>query len=370
MNAPPKNKASVAIQISNVRKEFGDFVALKGVDLEVENGSFFTLLGPSGCGKTTLLRLIAGFESISNAEGHITIFGQVMDELAPNQRPVNTVFQNYALFPHMTVKANVSFPLEQLKWPTEKREKAVAKVLELVQMEEYIDRYPHQLSGGQQQRIALARALVPEPKVLLLDEPLSALDLKLRKAMRIELKRIQKQTSITFVFVTHDQEEAMSMSDRIAVMNHGTVHQIGVPLEIYENPTDSFVADFIGSANLLKGSIKSSQKESITIQVKNLEPLSVHKKNSRLKNAQSGEAESNIFLFCRPENIQLQKKGNWHIYEKEFLGSTILITLVDAPMKGQTKFSKKKMCKPCKCKSTVTKIKISRLAMQYPPNLT
>ncbi|MEM9061949.1 MAG: ABC transporter ATP-binding protein [Pseudomonadota bacterium] len=238
-----------AISVRNVVKRYGSVTALKGASLEIADNEFFTLLGPSGCGKTTLLRLIAGFEDIT--EGEIRLFGDEIASLPPNRRPVNTVFQQYALFPHMTVAENVAFGLICLKHPKAEIEPRVNAMLDLVKLGAYAGRKPSQLSGGQQQRVALARAMAPGPKVLLLDEPLSALDLKLRQAMRVELKQLQQDTGITFVFVTHDQEEALTMSDRIAIMSDGEIQQTGSAHDIYENPVNRFVADFIGETNLL-----------------------------------------------------------------------------------------------------------------------
>ena len=226
-----------------------DVVALRDLALDIFDNEFFTLLGPSGCGKTTLLRVIAGFEEIS--AGAILLYGEDITALPPNKRQVNTVFQQYALFPHMTVMENVTFGLLRLGVSTQEARRRAGEALELVRMAQLEDRLPAHLSGGQQQRVALARALAPRPKVLLLDEPLSALDLKLRQAVRLELKRIQHETRITFVFVTHDQEEALTISDRIAVMNEGVLQQTGSPREIYEAPRNSFVAGFIGETNLI-----------------------------------------------------------------------------------------------------------------------
>ncbi|XXK30502.1 ABC transporter ATP-binding protein [Rhodobacteraceae bacterium nBUS_24] len=240
----------IAVDIQNVTKMYGGFAALKGVSLDIRDNEFFTLLGPSGCGKTTLLRAIAGFEEVSS--GAIILYGQNIADLLPNERPVNTVFQQYALFPHMNVTQNVMFGLLRLGQDKATAKNRVGEVLELVQLSDFADRMPGQLSGGQQQRVALARALAPSPKVLLLDEPLSALDLKLRQAVRLELQQIQHQTGITFIFVTHDQEEALTMSDRIAVIEAGQVQQIGSAREIYEAPKNKFVADFIGETNLLE----------------------------------------------------------------------------------------------------------------------
>ncbi len=247
----------IAVDIQNVTKKYGDFTALQDVNLSIRDNEFFTLLGPSGCGKTTLLRSIAGFEDITN--GSIVLYGQDIANLRPNERPVNTVFQQYALFPHMNVTQNVMFGLLRQGVDKATAQKRVGEVLELVQLTAFAGRFPNQLSGGQQQRVALARALAPSPKVLLLDEPLSALDLKLRQAVRLELQQIQNQTGITFIFVTHDQEEALTMSDRIAVIEGGTLQQVGSAQEIYEAPKNKFVADFIGETNLLDVVVSSVQ---------------------------------------------------------------------------------------------------------------
>ncbi|MEZ5797248.1 MAG: ABC transporter ATP-binding protein [Paracoccaceae bacterium] len=243
---------TAAVEIINTVKRYGTVTALHGVSLTIADNEFFTLLGPSGCGKTTLLRLIAGFEDVT--QGEIRLFGDNIASLEPNHRPVNTVFQHYALFPHMTVLDNVAFGLKMKGVDLATRRARAGTMLEMVHLSAFADRMPGQLSGGQQQRVALARALAlaPDPKVLLLDEPLSALDLKLRQAMRVELKQLQEETGITFIFVTHDQEEALTMSDRIAVMSNGRVQQIGTARDIYEAPVNRFVADFIGETNLLE----------------------------------------------------------------------------------------------------------------------
>ena len=244
---------TIAISANNVVKAFGQgdhaVRALDDVSLDIRKGEFFTLLGPSGCGKTTLLRLIAGFEMPTG--GTILLDGQDITTLPPNKRPVNTVFQSYALFPHLTVAQNVAFGLEMLGKSKDEVKTRTAQMLGLVKLEALAHRKTAQLSGGQQQRVALARALAPAPKVLLLDEPLSALDLKLRKEMQLELKRLQTETGITFVFVTHDQEEALTMSDRIGVMSAGHLQQVGTPKEIYTRPKNRFVASFIGETNFL-----------------------------------------------------------------------------------------------------------------------
>ncbi|MEY8837790.1 ABC transporter ATP-binding protein [Cribrihabitans sp. XS_ASV171] len=239
----------IAVDVRDAVKRYGDFTALKQISLSIRDNEFFTLLGPSGCGKTTLLRMIAGFEDVT--EGAIFLYGDEIEKLPPHKRPVNTVFQNYALFPHMTVLDNVGFGLEMMGNSKAEARKRAGEVLEMVQLGQFSERKPAQLSGGQQQRVALARALAPRPKVLLLDEPLSALDLKLRKAMQVELKHLQRETGITFIFVTHDQEEALTMSDRIAVMSAGELQQLGEARDIYERPRNVFVADFIGDTNLL-----------------------------------------------------------------------------------------------------------------------
>ncbi|WP_425280799.1 ABC transporter ATP-binding protein [Lutibaculum baratangense] len=229
------------------------FKAVDDVSVDIRQNEFFTLLGPSGCGKTTLLRLIAGFEHPTS--GEIRLKGKDISPLPPFDRPVNTVFQSYALFPHMTVAQNIAFGLEMLRRPKSEVQETVDRMLKLVRMEQLANRRTSQISGGQQQRVALARALAPQPEVLLLDEPLSALDYKLRKEMQIELKRLQSETGITFIFVTHDQEEALTMSDRIAVMSEGNILQIGSPREIYDHPAQRFVADFIGESNFLKAEV-------------------------------------------------------------------------------------------------------------------
>ncbi len=238
-----------AVRLARVEKHFGDVVAVAGLDLDIVDGEFFSLLGPSGCGKTTTLRMIAGLEFPT--AGAVEIYGEEMGLRPANKRPVNTVFQSYALFPHMTVRANVGFGLQMQDVGTAEIADRVGRVLDLVQLGGCEDRKPRQLSGGQQQRVALARALVNEPKVLLLDEPLGALDLKLRQAMQLELKALQERVGITFVYVTHDQEEALTMSDRIGVMSGGELLQVGTPEEIYEHPATRFVAEFIGETNFV-----------------------------------------------------------------------------------------------------------------------
>ncbi|MFO7167080.1 MAG: ABC transporter ATP-binding protein [Chloroflexota bacterium] len=248
----------IAIELRDIVKRFGDVTAVDHVTVQIRDGEFFALLGPSGCGKTTTLRLIAGFEYPTS--GEIRLRGRLIGNTPPYQRNVNTVFQSYALFPHMSVAENVAFGLQMKRVARADIERRVREALELVRLSGYENRRPRQLSGGQQQRVALARALVNQPAVLLLDEPLGALDQKLRKEMQIELKSLQQRVGITFIFVTHDQEEALTMSDRIAVMNAGKVLQVGTPTEIYERPNCRFVADFIGEANFLSGRVRAVER--------------------------------------------------------------------------------------------------------------
>ena len=296
------------IEIRNITKVFGAgehaVTALQEINVNIAENEFFTLLGPSGCGKTTLLRLIAGFEHPST--GSMLLAGEDISLLPPNKRPVNTVFQNYALFPHMTVAGNIAFGLEMLGRPKAEVAETVDRMLRLVRMEELKNRQTSEISGGQQQRVALARALAPQPKVLLLDEPLSALDLKLRKEMQIELKRLQSETGITFVFVTHDQEEALTMSDRIAVMNAGRIHQIGSPRQIYDHPENRFVANFIGDSNFLNaklGNIKDDQAE--------LEFAAGRKVTVPLHRADLSDGEVSVLI--RPEHVSIaEPTGNSH----------------------------------------------------------
>ena len=246
---------SPEIRLITLSKRFNEVVAVDAISLTIESGEFFSLLGPSGCGKTTTLRMIGGFEQPSS--GRIELRGRDVTTDPPDKRPVNMVFQNYALFPHLDVGDNVAFGLKRRRVAREDIERRVDEALELVHLTGYQRRKPNQLSGGQQQRVALARALVNRPNVLLLDEPLGALDLKLRKRLQVELKRIQQEVGITFVYVTHDQEEALTMSDRIAVMHHGRIEQLGTPEALYERPTTTFVADFIGTTNLLRGTVEA-----------------------------------------------------------------------------------------------------------------
>ena len=251
------------VSIVNVEKFYGDNKVVKNLNMNIEEGEFLTMLGPSGCGKTTTLRMIAGFEDATS--GIIKVENERVEDKEPYERNVNTVFQNYALFPHMTVFDNIAYGLNIKKVPKAEVKERVTEMLELVQLTGFEKRKPAQMSGGQKQRVAIARALVNRPKVLLLDEPLGALDLKLRKQMQVELKRLQRKLKTTFVYVTHDQEEALTMSDRIAIMNGGYLEQIGTPDEIYEHPKTKFVASFIGESNILEGVVTKIENGKLTI---------------------------------------------------------------------------------------------------------
>ena len=283
--------------LENISKNYGDFTAVNDLSLVIPEGSFFALLGPSGCGKTTTLRMIAGLEEPSSGSIHV---GRTdITDMKPYKRPVNTVFQNYALFPHLTIFENIAFGLrrrgiKEVKGPVE-------KVLDLVELSHLAQRKPTQLSGGQQQRIALARAIVNQPALLLLDEPLGALDLKLRRQMQIELKWIQKEVGLTFVHVTHDQEEAMTMADTIAVMNEGEIEQMGSPADLYDNPKTAFVANFLGQSNLIKGVISSSDGDSHVVDV-------FGQKISLPKN-RSHAVDHSIFAGIRPEKFRISRLG-------------------------------------------------------------
>ena len=251
------------VSLINVEKRFSSNLVVRQMNMEIQEGEFLTLLGPSGCGKTTTLRMIAGFEDATS--GIIKVQGERVENKEPYQRDVNTVFQNYALFPHMTVFDNVAYGLTIKKVPKDEIRRRVTEMLSLVQLAGYENRKPDALSGGQKQRVAIARALINNPKVLLLDEPLGALDLKLRKQMQIELKRLQKKLGITFVYVTHDQEEALTMSDRIAVMNAGVIEQLGTPMEIYDHPLTRFVAGFIGESNIFDGTVTAVEGDLLRV---------------------------------------------------------------------------------------------------------
>jgi spermidine/putrescine transport system ATP-binding protein len=286
------------LHLENVTKRFGSFVAVDDLTLTVPEGSFFALLGPSGCGKTTTLRMVAGLEDPTL--GRVLIGDEDVTQLRPYKRPVNTVFQSYALFPHLTIGENVAFGLRR-RGVSDYKQKT-ADMIELVQLSGYEDRKPAMLSGGQQQRVALGRALINEPGVLLLDEPLGALDLKLRRQMQIELKRIQTEVGITFVHVTHDQEEAMTMADTIAVMNHGVIEQMGAPGELYENPATTFVANFLGQSNLIRSDVVDSAGDDVMIDC-NGQKVAVESSRSHVDGASA-------WLGIRPEKIFVSEAGN------------------------------------------------------------
>ena len=279
------------IQIKNVVKNFDDTVVLKGVSLDIYDNEFVTLLGPSGCGKTTLLRILGGF--VDPSSGEVLFNNEDILSLPPYKRDINTVFQKYALFPHLNVYDNVAFGLKLKKMPKDVIDRKVRRMLKLVNLDDYGKRNINEMSGGQQQRIAIARALVNEPTVLLLDEPLAALDLKLRKEMQIELKRIQQEVGITFIFVTHDQEEALTMSDKIVVMNNGEIQQVGTPTDIYNEPANQFVANFIGETNIIDGTIVDGH----TVRFED--------KNFPCNAAKSYDAGALVDVVIRPEDLDV-----------------------------------------------------------------
>lgn len=302
--------AEISLELKEIKKSFTEGEAvLDNISLEISKGEFITLLGSSGCGKTTTLRIIAGLEQPD--AGSVWLDGREVTGLEPNQRDVNTVFQNYALFPHMNVAENIGYGLKLKKVPKSEIRKKVSQMLELVQLEGYEKRKPSELSGGQKQRVAIARALVNNPKVLLLDEPLGALDLQLRRAMQIELKHLQKKLGITFIYITHDQEEAINMSDRIAVMRDGRIEQIGTPDEIYNHPKTSYVATFVGNANILHGVAESIQGQNAIVKIGN-DKVIVKLETSQQDTKDTGAkqhltAGENVTLAVRSENILLQE---------------------------------------------------------------
>jgi spermidine/putrescine ABC transporter ATP-binding subunit len=298
-----KSTAKPIISFRNITKRWGSTLAVDNVSLDIEPGEFFALLGPSGCGKTTLLRILAGLEVPT--EGAVLIDGQDMAEIPPNRRAVNMVFQSYAVFPHMTVADNVAYGLKIDRVPQAERDKRVQDALDLVQLGYLGTRMPDQLSGGQRQRVALARALVKKPKVLLLDEPLSALDAKLREAMRFELSQLQQKVGITFIMVTHDQDEALAIASRIAVMNKGSIAQLGTPSDLYEFPSSRFVADFIGSVNMFEGKLVSDRPNEATVSCPELEPHRVH-----VPHGVAGQEMSTVWVAIRPEKMTLYKNAD------------------------------------------------------------
>ena len=312
------------ITLTSLTKQFGDTVAVDDVSLQIEGGEFFSLLGPSGCGKTTTLNIIGGF--VYPTTGDVRINGEIMAEMPPYRRPVNTVFQNYALFPHKTVAQNIAFGLQMKKTAKSEISDAVERSLDLIQLPGYGDRKPSELSGGERQRVALARALINEPTILLLDEPLSALDLKLRKQMQLELKALQRKVGITFVYVTHDQGEALALSDRIAVMNNGKILQVGTPSEIYDSPQNRFVADFIGTSNFLEGTLVSENEIALTTKPR-LKIVSATKNNLPLNTP--------VTVAIRPERFDLRTTPladvpnflHGVIQDESYLGTTLQYTV-------------------------------------------
>jgi putrescine transport system ATP-binding protein len=323
--------AQAYIRVENVTKRFGTFVAVNNVTLKVFKGEIFCLLGGSGCGKTTLLRMLAGFEQPSS--GAVYIDGQDMAGIPPYERPVNMMFQSYALFPHMSVAGNVAFGLEQEKIKREEINRRVAEILDIVKLGEYAKRKPHQLSGGQRQRVALARALVKRPKLLLLDEPLGALDRKLREHTQFELLSIQEKLGVTFVVVTHDQEEAMTLSSRVGVMNRGEIVQVGTPRQIYEFPASRFVADFIGSVNLFEGQLTEDEQDHVRVKCEELNaPVYVD-------HGMSAPPLALCWVAVRPEKIVLERErpasaDNWAhgtIHDIAYLGDmTVFVVKLDS----------------------------------------
>ena len=318
-------RGNVIIRLTDVDKSFDDERVVKKLNLDVEEGEFLTMLGPSGCGKTTTLRMIAGFEVPTS--GQIFLEGEDVDDKKPNERNVNTVFQNYALFPHMNVFDNIAFGLVEKKVKKDEIRSRVEEMIKLVQLDGMEKRMPAQMSGGQQQRVAIARALVNRPKVLLLDEPLGALDLKLRKQMQGELKALQRRLGITFIYVTHDQEEALTMSDRIAVMNRGRLEQVGTPEEVYNHPETKFVADFIGESNIIEGYIENMTDDSIEVTMESGKAI-IHETGYRM--------EEMVYLCIRPENLKISteaKEGfrfRGQVKEHIFIGSTNK-TMIEMP---------------------------------------
>ena len=324
----PSTNSGPVIEIDHVVKRFDDFVAVDDADFSIGQGEFFSLLGPSGCGKTTTLRMIAGFEQPTS--GAVRLDGIDVSKVPPNKRDVNTVFQQYALFPHMNVFDNVAFGPQSKKVDKATIKTRVTEMLEVVRLTEFASRRPAQLSGGQQQRVALARALVNLPKALLLDEPLGALDLKLRHAMQFELKRIQREVGITFVYVTHDQEEALTMSDRIAVMNDGRVEQIGTPTEIYDNPATVFVAGFIGQANLWPATVVERSNDTATVTALGGATLSATCHGNVSTSAlQSGNAAT---LMVRPERIAIAVSQPAQSTENQSVQATVTDLTFQGPI--------------------------------------
>jgi putrescine transport system ATP-binding protein len=324
---------SAYVRIDHVSKRFGDFLAVNAVSLHINRGEIFCLLGGSGCGKTTLLRMLAGFETPS--AGEIWLDGQNMADIPPYERPINMMFQSYALFPHMSVAQNVAFGLQQERHHRAEIHRRVGEMLAIVKMQALATRKPHQLSGGQRQRVALARALVKRPKLLLLDEPLAALDRKLREHTQFELINIQKQLGVTFIVVTHDQQEAMTLASRIGVMNHGEIVQVGTPRQIYEYPHSRFVADFIGSVNLFEGTLIEADEHEMRIRCDEL-PVPVHVATAAGVAAASATSGMSLWLALRPEKVMLGRErpsagANWAhgiIREIAYMGDASVFLVV------------------------------------------
>ena len=299
------------LELRNIVRTFGDFTAVDGVSMSIEQGEFFTLLGPSGCGKTTLLRMIAGFDSPQS--GEILLDGRDLIAVPPEKRPIHTVFQSYALFPHMTVAENIAFPLRMRKIGRDEIRNRVQESLEDVRLADRGGRYPDELSGGQRQRVALARALVNRPRLLLLDEPLAALDMKLREQMQLELISLQREVGITFIYVTHDQTEALALSHRIAVMNGGRVEQLDEPSRIYDSPRNRFVADFIGTCNLIEAEVAASGEEKMVLEIKGLGEVAARNPGKAVPGKKG-------ILALRPEKIRIGAKLAPEVDENHFRG--------------------------------------------------
>ena len=290
---------NIIVRLENVSKEFGSVKVINDINLEIYEGEFITLLGSSGCGKTTILRMISGLESVTS--GRVYIDGRDVTDVDPTKREVNTIFQNFALFPKMTVKENITFGLRMKNVNPDLIEKKFLNIIKLVKLEGFEDRYPAELSGGQQQRVAIARGVIMNPKVLLLDESLCSLDLKLKRSMQVELKRIQKKLGITFIYVTHNQEEALSMSDRIAIINKGNIEQIGTPQEVYKNPKKVYVADFIGDANILDATVTKVNKNGIEVSI-------LEKFKQDIVTEEEFKKGDFIKIVIRPEDVKVSKR--------------------------------------------------------------
>lgn len=322
------------VSLMNVEKSFGSNRVVKNLNMEIKEGEFLTMLGPSGCGKTTTLRMIAGFEDTTS--GIIKVEGQRVENQEPFERNVNTVFQNYALFPHMTVFENIAYGLKIKKIPKDEIKRRVTEMLEMVQLTGFEKRKPSEMSGGQKQRVAIARALINNPKVLLLDEPLGALDMKLRKQMQVELKRLQRKLKITFIYVTHDQEEALTMSDRIAIMSGGVLEQLGTPEEIYNTPKTKFVADFIGESNIMEGLVKKMTGKEAVIATECGDVTAL---------AENFGEDEFIYVCIRPENMKYSKEPiegftlQGVVKEHIFVGN-IIKTIVALPNGNEIKINR------------------------------